>query len=399
MDESKENFQLEKKESTLSITKDAIKDVERFIDTTSHIIRSVEDFDAIFDEAVDLLKKGEHYEAITRLVKCAENNHLDATCFLGLCYEKGNGVDQDYNAARELYIIAAEKENAAAQYNLGNLYFTGNGVERDEIIAVHWMERSANNGDSFSQYNVGKIYFNGYRKIQREKDKGLEFLSIAAENGSLKAALYLAEIYDKKDSNDYDLKKAFRWYRKAADLKSPYAIYCVANCYLEGEGVEKDIKSGIMWLLRAAPEDESGFSVAYHALGMCYKNGLGLPQSDADAFKFMMIGAKLNLATAQNEIGDSYRLGRGVKEDMQKAAFWYERSADQGHESAINNIGACYYFGQGVDKDLAKAYKWIKIAAEAGSASCKIQLQKMIGEMTHQQIAKGEELFLSHKSK
>ena len=55
----------------------------------------------------------------------------------GFLYNKGYGVEQDYDMARLYYELVANQGNAEAQYNLGVLYDNGYGVEEDNENAHH----------------------------------------------------------------------------------------------------------------------------------------------------------------------------------------------------------------------------------------------------------------------
>ena len=56
---------------------------------------------------------------------------LDAQYNLGVRYENGLGVIQDYKNAATWYRLAAEQGHANAQYNLGAMYTNGQGVLQD----------------------------------------------------------------------------------------------------------------------------------------------------------------------------------------------------------------------------------------------------------------------------
>jgi len=55
------------------------------------------------------------------------------------------------------YTLAAEQENAAAQYNLGNMYSKGQGVPQDDKTAVKWYRIAAEQGDDGAQEKLKKI--------------------------------------------------------------------------------------------------------------------------------------------------------------------------------------------------------------------------------------------------
>ncbi|MEZ9417619.1 tetratricopeptide repeat protein, partial [Vibrio sp. 10N.286.49.E1] len=63
---------------------------------------------------------------------------MDAQYNLGLSYERGVGVIQDYKEAVSWYRKAAEQGHALAQNNLGVMYEEGRGVSQDYKEAVSW---------------------------------------------------------------------------------------------------------------------------------------------------------------------------------------------------------------------------------------------------------------------
>ena len=52
---------------------------------------------------------------------------------LGIMYQNGEGVPQDYSEALRLFRLAAEQGLDIAQYNLGNMYQDGEGVPQDNV--------------------------------------------------------------------------------------------------------------------------------------------------------------------------------------------------------------------------------------------------------------------------
>ena len=66
---------------------------------------------------------------------------------LGVLYDNGLGVAQDYAKAREWYEKAADKDDAYAMRNLGLLYANGQGVAQDYAKAREWYEKAADKGE------------------------------------------------------------------------------------------------------------------------------------------------------------------------------------------------------------------------------------------------------------
>jgi len=62
---------------------------------------------------------------------------------LGLMYNDGERVPQDFGQAAAWYRQAADQGFARAQYNLGVMYDNGEGVPQDPAEAVAWWRRAA----------------------------------------------------------------------------------------------------------------------------------------------------------------------------------------------------------------------------------------------------------------
>ena len=97
---------------------------------------------------------------IEQLRKAAEQGNASAQYSLGVMYNTGEGVPQDYQEAVSWYHKAAEQGHASAQYNLGVRYVNGEGVPQDYQEAVSWWRKAAEQGDAIAQYNLGVSYDN-----------------------------------------------------------------------------------------------------------------------------------------------------------------------------------------------------------------------------------------------
>ena len=75
--------------------------------------------------------------------KAAAQGNTGAQYNLGVLYDEGKGVTQDYGQARAWYEKAAALDFAPAQYNLGVLYNKGKGVTQDYGQARAWFEKAA----------------------------------------------------------------------------------------------------------------------------------------------------------------------------------------------------------------------------------------------------------------
>ena len=96
-----------------------------------------------------------------RTLQAAERGNVKAQNNLGVMYEKGLGVHQDYTQAMKWYRKAAEQGAAAAQYNLGLLYANDSSIHQDYAQAAEWYRKAAEQGEAEAQFNLGLMYADG----------------------------------------------------------------------------------------------------------------------------------------------------------------------------------------------------------------------------------------------
>ena len=81
----------------------------------------------------------------------AEQGDAKAQFDLGLKYDTGDGVPQDYAEAANWYRKAAEQGYAKAQFNLGTMYDEGRGVRQDFAEAAKWYRKAKDQGVANAQ--------------------------------------------------------------------------------------------------------------------------------------------------------------------------------------------------------------------------------------------------------
>jgi len=114
-----------------------------------------------FEDATKAYNSGD-YETAYRLIKpLAEKGLPEAQFNIGLLYDKGQGVPQNYAEAVTWYRKAAEQGNAKGQYSLGRMYIKSQGVPQDYAEAVTWLRKAAEQGNAKGQYSLGMMYYRG----------------------------------------------------------------------------------------------------------------------------------------------------------------------------------------------------------------------------------------------
>ena len=87
-------------------------------------------------------------------LQLAEQGYAYAQYNLGVMYENGRGVRQDYAEAFRWFRKAAEQGHAEAQYNLGEMYHIGQGVRQDLHLSKEWFGKACDGGvqEACNQY-------------------------------------------------------------------------------------------------------------------------------------------------------------------------------------------------------------------------------------------------------
>ena len=91
-----------------------------------------------FEDGIAAYDQQQYAAALGLWLPLAEHGHPAAQFNVGVLYEKGQGVAQDFAEAARWYLKAAEQGDTQAQYSLGVLYETGTGVPKNLEEARKW---------------------------------------------------------------------------------------------------------------------------------------------------------------------------------------------------------------------------------------------------------------------
>ena len=101
-------------------------------------------------EGVAAYNRGDNATALREFRPLAEQGAAKAQYNLGLMYEEGQGVSQDYAEAVRWFRKAAEQGHDEAQFSLGVMYLNGLGVPQDHVLAHMWFNLSAARGNELA---------------------------------------------------------------------------------------------------------------------------------------------------------------------------------------------------------------------------------------------------------
>ncbi|CAI2164471.1 8381_t:CDS:2 [Funneliformis geosporum] len=262
--------------------------------------------------------------------------------YLAKCYQFGIGTRKDHAMMFELYQLAAENENSAAQNDLGLLY-ERKIKERNLKKAFYWYNKAAKNGNVVAQYNLGRCFQYG---IGNKKDEIKAFINYkkSADNGYVCAIFRIGHCYDNGIGTYISKNEAKQLYCNAAKNESNIVKNCFTSLYENGQGIEK----AIYWHHKAAKRKVN--KVVQYNMGRCCRFG-NCVEKDAKACVF-----NNGYILAQYYLCRCFQYGIGNKKDEIKAFINYKKSADNGYVCAIFRIGHCYDNGIGtyISKNEAK---------------------------------------------
>lgn len=136
--------------------------------------------------------------------------------------------------------------------------------------------------------------------------------------------------------NNQDYKQAIVWFTKAGEQGNGEAWYTIGNFYMDGLGVDVDLKKAFEYWLKGA---DYGDVNAMTMVGNVYSVVGGIVDIDVyKAFEYYKISAELGCSTGQFHLGECYQKGIGVSKDLTEAKKWFQRSAEQGEGRAIKSL-------------------------------------------------------------
>lgn len=231
-------------------------------------------------EAIDIFKKySDHYFAQCNIGSCygdlkenpsekieyyrksAEQEYSWGEYNLAVCYEDGDGVEQNLDAAVRFYNLAAENGNSYALNNLGRLYQNGKGVKKDIKEAFRLYNLSAAQGNGYAFYNLGVLYETG-NYVEKNLNEAFRYFALSASKYNSFGQNSLGICYEIGSGVQMNVKEAAKLFKYSASQGNYHAMYNLGKCYQSGRGVEKDLDEAKRLFMMASDHGHSGAQLA-----------------------------------------------------------------------------------------------------------------------------------------
>lgn len=225
-------------------------------------------FEEAWDDLYGTVSKADKINAIKKLEKLRKEGYVNAIYILGLEYESGKNIEQNYAKARDLYFEVLEfkeedhkKTRAWALKEIGELYYHGQAFEKDYQKAFEYFQKAELEGCKEARANLGLCYYRGYG-IEQNHAKALEyFLSIVdglQDDESKLKGVIMTNIGCLLFNFKRDRIEGNKWFSRAIALKnpSPDAYFQLGLSYYKGEGVDQNKEKGMELFKEGAKKND-----------------------------------------------------------------------------------------------------------------------------------------------
>ena len=239
----------------------------------------------------------------------------------------------------------------------------------EEAMQMYLKEKN----NPWCQVNIGVLYADGHGVAQDYK-KAFEWYKKAADQGDEVAMRNIGQLYWVGNGFPKNCDEAMKWFKLAVEKGDVNAMMGIAACYTDPD-YKIDYDEYRKWLNKAI---DTGNEYAMFVCGEDYFYGIrGAKQNYIKAYEWFSKAAEKNSPEAQHELANMYYWGKGMEKDYEQAYEWYFKSASQGYAKAQNMIGFMYENGLYVDKDENTAMSWYRKAAEQDNEVAQYNLASM----------------------
>jgi len=204
--------------------------------------------------------------------------------------EKEQGSKEDISRMSEVFrkrLADAEDGDIRAQYDVGVFYQEGRGVPQDFEEAAKWFRCSAEQ-DDFAEYCIRVVLQDLGMERSQDHEEIAGWFRQAAETVWENSPVPL-------NSGEVTIK----WMKLAADHGSVFAMSNLGFIYMDSPDVPQDYAESAKWMRLAA---DRGDSFSQTALGHMYEEGLGVPRSNEEAVKWYRLAAEQGHGVAKKSL-------------------------------------------------------------------------------------------------
>lgn len=236
-------------------------------------------------------------------------------------------------------------------------------------------------------------------RIWQILDSEFDYVKEVADSGNSYAQFIMARFHALRDGNE---AKEFEYAQMSAEQNDSYGMYDLAQCYVFGIGVNKNISKYLSLLKRSmadnnplailemAKQNLFGWDIkrnplygiellkravdlnlpeAFSYMGDIYWKGIEVEKDEKRAEEFYNKAVSLGYVEAYKDLGNMYMyepISYTLKTDNQNAIKYFLKGAEYNEPNCLSALALCYYNGTAVDQDKRNALKWFRKSAAVG---------------------------------
>jgi TPR repeat protein len=230
----------------------------------------------------------------------AEQGDPEVLDILARCYEKGIGMEHDYESAKEYYTRAYKSEirEDATDHLLDERFYQARMARLDKLIQVERWEEMAERGDVNAMVQLSKYYeYDALYEEELKPKRAIYWLRKAADSGNALAQVLLGSHYELGNVVLKDNDEAFRLYSLAAEQGDAWGQYEVGHCYERGIGVGENMEEAIRYYTLSAAQGGVDARNALHRI----KDWYGFPGHENPVYVSLAQAALENLKKENRE--------------------------------------------------------------------------------------------------
>ena len=236
------------------------------------------------------------------------------------------------------------------------------------------VKKLAAGGSPDAMFYFADCYGQGLLGLQVDTKEAFTLYQSAAKAGhgasAYRTAVCCEMGHEEGGGTKRDPLKAVQWYRRAAALGDPPAMYKMGMILLKGLlGQQKNLGEAINMLKRAADHADVENPHALHELGLLYESQTGNERVIRDepyAYQLFLQAADYGYKFSQFRLGQAYEYGLlGCPIDPRLSIGWYTRAAAQEEHQSELALSGWYLTGNAgiLEQSDTEAYLWARKAA------------------------------------
>ena len=249
----------------------------------------------------------------------AKAGHVQSLSKLGMVAIQ----NKNFKEALELFKAAAESNDIFGIANCGKMYFIGVGIPQNIEISLKYLKKGVELGDSNCQFLLGS-----YLIENGKDDEGFKLLQLSGQQGNIRAQISIAFELSDKNSPKYNPSIALLMLKQLAEDGNVDSMLKAAQLLREGpEGIDINLKESYNLYTKAMMKGSQDGAIE---VAECLIEGYGVEKDNEKGFKL------LKFLSERGNINAMFRLSKLLKKyNDETYRQWLKNAAELDHPGAM----------------------------------------------------------------